>query len=78
MLYFTMTKLETDFIDLRSDSSNGGHHLLCEQRSYITSMQSSHSQLYVGTNTGLLLAMPLPKLPDSVPKITGESKRFAE
>jgi len=55
--------------DIGSDSE-----LLNEHQSHITSMQSSHGQLYVGTNTGLLLAMPLPKLPDSVPKITGPCK----
>ncbi|CAK8688139.1 unnamed protein product [Clavelina lepadiformis] len=40
----------------------------------ITSMWSGHSQLFVGTSNGLLLAMPLPKLPGSLPKITGPSK----
>ena len=39
---------------------------------YITTLCSAHSQLFVGTSNGLLLAMPLPKLPDSVPKITGK------
>nr|CAB3222855.1 rho guanine nucleotide exchange factor 10-like [Phallusia mammillata] len=41
---------------------------------HVTSMCSGHSQLLVGMSNGLLLAMPLPKLPGSVPKITGPIK----
>ncbi len=42
-----------------------------EEPYHITALESGNCQLYVGTSNGLLLVMPLPKLPDSVPKITG-------
>nr|XP_026690271.1 rho guanine nucleotide exchange factor 10-like protein [Ciona intestinalis] len=49
-------------------------HVSSADKSMITSLVSGNWQLLAGTSNGLLLVMPLPKLPGSVPKITGPCK----